>query len=83
MTLSNYLILFFAMSVCFFKSLPNGEYSNLLIVAAFSSSSLSGKIYSHVKNSYLPKFPDDKAEILAVCLTKKLYFFVQFCYLLF
>ena len=52
-------IVFFAMSVCFFKSRPNGEYSSLLIVAAFF-----GKIASPVKNLYLSIFPDDKAEIL-------------------
>ena len=58
------------MSVCFLTFLPNGEYSNLLIVAAFSSKSLSGKTSWPVKNSYLPTFPDDKAEILAFCLSK-------------
>ena len=47
------------MSVCAFNSLANGEYSNLFIVAALQ-----------VKNSYLVTFPDDKAEILAVCLSK-------------
>ena len=53
------------MSVCFFNSLANGEYSNLLIVAAFSNKLFSGKKLS-VTNSYLLTFPDDKAEILAV-----------------
>ena len=36
-----------------FNSLPNGEYSNLFIVAAFSSKSFSGKISLSVKNLYL------------------------------
>ena len=46
-------IVFLAMSVCFFNSLLNGEYSNLLIVAAFCNSLFSGKtslpvhIYQH------------------------------------
>ena len=47
------------MSVCFSNSLPIDEYLNILIVAAFSN-----------KNLYLLAFPDDKAEILAVCLSK-------------
>ena len=58
------------MSNCFFNSLPNGKYSNLFIVAAFSNKSCSGKTSFPVKNSYLLTFPDDKAEILAVCLSK-------------
>ena len=29
----------------------------------------SGKTSSPVKNSHLPTFPDDKAKILAVCLS--------------
>ena len=59
------------MSVCFFfNSQPNCEYSNLLIPAAFSNSPFSGKTSSPVKNSYLPTFPDSKAEVLAVCLSK-------------
>ena len=57
------------MPVCFVNSLPNGKYSILLIVAAFSSKS-SGKTSLAVKNSNLPTFPDDNAEILAVCLSK-------------
>ena len=56
------------MSVCFFNSLPNGEYSSLLFIAAYSSSPFSGKTSSPVKNSYLPTFSDDNGEILAVCL---------------
>ena len=47
------------MSVCFFNSQPNDEYLNLLIVAVFSTSPLSGKTYLLVKKSYLPTFPDD------------------------
>ena len=58
------------MSVCFFNSLPNSDYSNLLIETAFSNKSFSGKTYFPVRNSYLPIFPNDKAAILAVCLSK-------------
>ena len=58
------------MSVCFFNSLPNGEYSNLLIVAAFPNKSFTDKTSLLVKNSYLRIFPDDIAKILAVCLSK-------------
>ena len=58
------------MSVYFFKSLSNGEYSNLLIVAAFSNKSFSGQTSLPVKNSYLATLTDHKAEILAVCLYK-------------
>ena len=58
------------MSVCAFNTLPKGEYSNLFTVAAFYSKSFSGKTSLSVKHSYLQTFPDDKAEILAVCLSK-------------
>ena len=51
-------------------SLSKREYSNILIVATFSNSSFSGKISPPVKNLYLPTFPDAKAEILAVGLSK-------------
>ena len=61
--LSSFLILLFAMSVCAFNSLHNGEYSKLFIVAAFSTKSFSSK-------TYLLTLPDDKAEILAVCQSK-------------
>ena len=57
------------MSLCAFNSLPNREYSNLSIVAAFSSKSFSGKTSLPVRNSYLLTFSDDKAEILAVYLS--------------
>ena len=50
------------MSLCAFNSLPKGEYSNLFVVAAFSSKSCSGKASFRVKNSYLLTCPDDKAE---------------------
>ena len=53
------------MSVCAFSYLPKSEYSNLFIVATFS-----GKTSLPVKTSYLLIFPDEKAEILAVCLSK-------------
>ena len=68
--LSNFWYYFFAMPVFTFNSLPNGEYSNLFIVAAFSNQSFSGKTSLPYKNSYLLTSPDDKAEILAVCLSK-------------
>ena len=58
------------MLVCIFKSLPNGGYSNLLILAAFCSKSFSSKTSSSVKNLYLPTFLDNKGEIVAVCLSK-------------
>ena len=51
------------MSVCAFNSLPNAEYSNLLIVVAFSHNTFSGIISSSI-------FLDDKAEILTVFLSK-------------
>ena len=57
------------MPVRVFNSLPNGEYSNHLIVVAFPKY-FSGKTSLSVKNSYLLTFPDDKAKILVVCLSK-------------
>ena len=57
------------MSICAFNSLPKSEYSNLFIVTGFSST-FSGKSSLPVKNSYLPKFPNDKTKILAVYLPK-------------
>ena len=67
---SDFWYCFFAMPVCAFNFLPNGNYSNLFNSAVFSSKSLSGKTFFPVKNSYLLTFPDDKAETLAVCLSK-------------
>ena len=58
------------MSVYAFNSLVKYEYSNLFIVAAFSSKSFSGKTSLPIKNSYLLTFPDYKAEILSVSLSK-------------
>ena len=58
------------MSVCAFNILPKDDYSNLFIVAAFSSKSFSGKTSLLVKNSYLLTFLDNKAEILSVYLFK-------------
>ena len=69
-TLCNFWYSFLAAPVCSFKSLPNGEYSNILIAAAFSSKSFSGKTSLPVKNLYSLTFSDDKVEILAVCLSK-------------
>ena len=37
------IIIFFAVSVFFFKSLRNGEFPHLLILAAFSNKSFSSK----------------------------------------
>ena len=64
--MSNFGYCFFAMSICAFNSLPNGEYSNIFNATAFSNWSLSGKTSLPVKNSYLLTFPDDNAEILEV-----------------
>ena len=50
--------------------LPNREYLNLLNVATSSNKSFCGETYLSVKKSYLLTFPHDKAEILAVCLSK-------------
>ena len=58
-----------AMSVCLFNSLPSGEYSNYLVVAAFSNKPFSSKTSSPVKYSYLPTFPEDKARISPVYLS--------------
>ena len=68
------------MSVCAFNSLPNSEYSNLFVVAALSSMSFTGKTSLPVKNSYLLTFPNDKAEILAVCWSKL--YWALFCLIL-
>ena len=48
------------MSVCFFNSLPNVEYSNLLVVAASSDNYFSCKTPSLAKKLYLPMFNDDE-----------------------
>ena len=61
-----------AMSICFFNSLPNSEYSNLLIVAAVSNKYSSGKTISPIKNSYLASFPNCIAYILTVSLSKSI-----------
>ena len=58
------------MSVCFFNSLPNSEYQDLLIVAAVSKNYFCGKIYLPVKNSHLGSFPNCIADILTVYLFK-------------
>ena len=54
------------MAVCLFTSLPNGEYSNILIVAALSDKYFSGKTSCSVKFFYFPTFPDNKDEIKVV-----------------
>ena len=58
------------MLVCAFHSLSKSKYSNLFNVVTFSNKSFSGKTSSPVKSSYLLTFPEDKADILAVCLSK-------------
>ena len=50
-------------------TITNGKYSKLLIVTASTNRHIYGKRSSLVKNSYLPTFPDSKAEILAVYLS--------------
>ena len=67
------------MSVCVLNSLHNSEYSNLLIVVSFSNSLSLVKHFSLVKNSFLPTFSDDKAEILAICLLN----YIELCFALF
>ena len=69
---------FSAALVCAFNSLPNSEYSKLFSAAAFSKKSFLGKKSLPVKNSYLLTFPDDKAEILAVFLSKLYLFLLDF-----
>ena len=51
------------MRIYFFNSLPNGECSNLLIVAAFSSKSFSVKASFPATNSFFRAFPNDKTGI--------------------
>ena len=71
------------MSAYFFNLVTNSEYSNLLIVAAFSLF-IFGKISLAVKNSYIPTFTDDEAKILPfVYLNCIELYFDQFCYQLF
>ena len=64
------------MLVCAFSSLANREYLKFLISVAFATNLYYDKTSSTAKNWYLPIFPDDKAGILAVCLSK-------FCWVLF
>ena len=59
-----------AMLVVAFHSLPKAKYSNPFIVAAFSGNFFPDKTSLWVKNSYLLTYPNDKAKILAVCLSK-------------
>ena len=59
------------MSVCALNSLPKGEYLVFfLILADFLRKSFSGKTSFLVIKSYLLTFPDDKADFLAVSLSK-------------
>ena len=58
------------MSACAFDSFPNGNFSSLFILAGFSKKYFSGKTSLPVKNSYFLTYLDDKAEILAIYLSK-------------
>ena len=64
------MIFFFALSVCFFNSLPKGKFSAPLITATFSYSPFSGKPSSPVTNSYLQTLSDDNAKDVAVGMSK-------------
>ena len=59
------------------------EYSNILIVSAFSNSYFSRATYSPIKNSYLQLYPRDKAEILVNWLNCIELCFAQFSYWMF
>ena len=61
------------MFVCFSNLLPHGEYSDLLVVAAFPNKSFSCKISSVVKKLCLTKIPDDETGILGVYLLSFFY----------
>ena len=58
------------MSVCVLNNLLNGKHSRFFILAAFYIKSFSGKKTLSIKNLYLLTFPDEKAKILAVYLSK-------------
>ena len=58
------------MSVCAFTFLPNGEHLNFFDATAFSGQLFSINTSLPVKNSYLLTFPDNKAEVLVVYLSK-------------
>ena len=45
------------------NSSPDRKYFNCLILAAFSKNYFYVKTSVTVKNSYLPTYPDDKAEV--------------------
>ena len=73
------------MSVCDFNSSSKGKYSICFVVAVFCSKSFSEETSFPVRNSYLLIFPDNKAEILSVSLSKSFFFnvelsFAQLCY---
>ena len=61
---------FFAMSVCFFNSMPTGEYPNLLIVGAFF------KFFFQVQYLQLSKIHTYQLNCIELC-------FSRFCYWLF
>ena len=47
--------------------MSNGEYSNLFIVATFTSKSFFGKKSFPVINLYLLTFPDAEQKYIAIC----------------
>ena len=58
------------MSFCVFNPFPNRQYSNHLIFAAFSNFTFSVKTSTFVKILRVPTIPENKAEILAIYLSK-------------
>ena len=65
------MILFFCNVILHVNLLTYDKYSNLLLLAAFSTKSFSSKTPWPFKNSYLPTFPDNKAKIFEGCLSKQ------------
>ena len=52
--------------ICFYNSLPRGEYVNL--ACSITCLSLEGNILLPVRNSYLSNFPDNNAAIFSASL---------------
>ena len=72
------------MLVCAFNSLPKANIQIFPFWQLFLARFFSGKTSLPVNNSYLEKFPYDKAEILGVCLYNHIELcFAQLCYRLF
>ena len=69
------------MSVCFYNSLPNGEYSNLLIAVACSNKSFSCEIFLSVKIHIYQHFLMIKQKSYVFdCLNHIGLCFARFCY---